>query len=171
VDLRTNAECSPAKTASLPGDELLFALSGFAIQNTFPRYRKVASINHSGKDGRVQTRFAVMTGLLRELGLPETLPLIKLSPQMQEWIVGQAAVLQRDAMAHATVAVLVEYGLPLTRENYLNLNNVDEDDLDAEQDSELPQLFRQSMVEEQVASVMFDIEIDDTLRRLSEGAR
>jgi hypothetical protein len=45
-----------------PADELLFALSGFAIQNTFPRYRKVASITHSGKDGRVQTRFSVMTG-------------------------------------------------------------------------------------------------------------
>jgi hypothetical protein len=44
-----------------PADELLFALSGFAIQNTFPRYRKVASINHSGKDGRVQTMFSVMT--------------------------------------------------------------------------------------------------------------
>jgi hypothetical protein len=52
-----------------------------------------------------------------------------------------------DAMAHATVAVLVRNGLPLTRENYLNLNNVDEDDLDAEQESELPQLFQQSMVE------------------------
>ncbi len=90
---------------------------------------------------------------------------------MQEWIVGQAEALQRDAIAHSSVAVLVKYGLPLTRENYLNLNNVDEDDLDAEQESELPQLFQQSMVEERVASVMFEIEIDDTLRRLSEGAR
>ena len=74
-------------------------------------------------------------------------------------------------MAHSTVAVLVKYGLPLTRENYLNLKNVDEDDLDAEQEGELPQLFQQSMVEERVASVMFEIEIDDTLRQLSEGAR
>ncbi len=69
------------------------------------------------------------------------------------------------------MAVLVKYGLPLTRETYLNLNNVDADDLDAEQEGELPQLFQQSMVEERVASVMFEIEIDDTLRRLSEGAR
>ena len=114
---------------------------------------------------------AILVRLLRELGLPESLPLIKLSPRMQEWIVGQAEALQRDAMAHSTVAVLVKYGLPLTRENYLNLNNVDEDDLDAEQEGELPQLFQQSMVEERVASVMFEIEIDDTLRRLSEGAR
>jgi len=114
---------------------------------------------------------AILVRLLRELGLPETFPLIKLSPRMQDWIVGQAEALQRDAMAHSTVAVLVKYGLPLTRENYLNLNNVDEDDLDAEQEGELPQLFQQSMVEERVASVMFEIEIDDTLRRLSEGAR
>jgi len=69
------------------------------------------------------------------------------------------------------MAVLVKYGLPLTRETYLNLNNVDADDLDAEQEGELPKLFQQSMVEERVASVMFEIEIDDTLRRLSEGAR
>ena len=67
--------------------------------------------------------------------------------------------------------MLVKYGLPLTRENYPNLNNVDEDDLDAEQEGELPQLFQPSMVEERVASVMFEIDIDDTLRRLSEGAR
>jgi hypothetical protein len=113
---------------------------------------------------------AILGGLLRELGLPETLPLIKLSPRMQEWIVSQAEALQRDAMAHSTVAVLVKYGLLLTRETYLNLNNVDADDLDAEQEGELPQLFQQSMVEERVASVMFEIEVDDTLRRLSEGA-
>jgi hypothetical protein len=90
---------------------------------------------------------------------------------MQEWIVGQAEALLRDAIAHSSVAVLVKYGLPLTRENYLNLNNVDEDDLDAEQEGELPHLSQQSMVEERVASVMFEIDIDDTLRRLSEGAR
>ena len=114
---------------------------------------------------------AILGGLLRELGLLETFPLIKLSPRMQGWIDGQAEALQRDAMAHSTVAVLVKYGLPLTRENYLNLNNVDEDDLDAEQEGELPHLFQQSMVEERVASVMFEIDIDDTLRRLSEGAR
>ncbi len=77
---------------------------------------------------------------------------------MQEWIVGQAEALQRDAIAHSSVAVLVKYGLPLTRENYLNLNNVDEDDLDAEQEGELPHLFQQSMVEERVASVMFEID-------------
>jgi hypothetical protein len=32
---------------------------------------------------------AILGGLLHELGLPETFPLIKLSPRMQEWIVGQ----------------------------------------------------------------------------------
>jgi hypothetical protein len=114
---------------------------------------------------------AILVRLLRELGLPETLPLIKLSPRMQAWIVDEAEVLQRDAMTHPTVAVLVKNGLPLTRENYLNLNNVDEDDLDAEQEGELPQLFPPSMVEERVASVMFEIEIDDALRRLSESTR
>jgi len=114
---------------------------------------------------------AILGGVLRELGLPETLPLITLSPRMQVWVVAEAGALQRDATAHATVAVLVRNGLPLTRENYLNLNNVDEDDLDSEQESELPQLFQQSMLEERVASVMFEIEIDDTLRRLSEGIR
>ena len=114
---------------------------------------------------------AILGGVLRELGLPETLPLIKLSPQMQEWIVAEAACLQRDAMSHSTFAVLVEYGDPLTRESYLNINNVDEDDLDAEQEIDLPDLFQESMIEERVASVMFEIEIDDTLRQLSEGVR
>ena len=114
---------------------------------------------------------AILVPLLRELGLPETLSLVKLSPRMQKWIVGEAEGLRRDAMTHPTVAVLVSRGLPLTRENYLDLNNVDEDDLDAEQESELPQLFQESMVEARVASVMFEIEIDDTLRQLSEGVR
>jgi hypothetical protein len=86
-------------------------------------------------------------------------------------IVVRPLTLERDAMSHPTFAVLVDYGAPLTRESYLNMNNVDEDDLDAEQESELPHLFQQSMIEEGVASVMFEIEIDDTLRRLSEGAR
>ena len=44
---------------------------------------------------------AILVRLLRELGLPETLLLIKLSPRMQEWIVGQAEALQRDAMAQS----------------------------------------------------------------------
>ena len=51
---------------------------------------------------------AILDGLLRELGLPESLPLSKLSPRMQEWIVGQAEALQRDAMAHSSLAVLVK---------------------------------------------------------------
>jgi hypothetical protein len=61
---------------------------------------------------------AILVPLLRELGLPETLTLIKLSPPMQEWIVAEAGALQRDAMSHSTFALLVEYGYPLTRENY-----------------------------------------------------
>lgn len=113
---------------------------------------------------------AILIRVLRELGLPETLPLNKLSSRMQKWILSEAEGLRRDAMRHATVAVMVRRGLPLTRENYLNLNNVDEEDLDAEQESELPQLFQESMLEARVASVMFEIEIDDTLRRLSEAA-
>ena len=114
---------------------------------------------------------AILGGVLRELGLPETIPLVKLSPRMQKWILDEAEGLRRDAMTHATVAVLVKRGLPLTRKSYLNINNVDEEELDAEQESELPHLFQESMVEERVASVMFEIEIDDTLRQLSEGAR
>jgi hypothetical protein len=62
---------------------------------------------------------AILVPLLRELGLPETLPLVKLSPRMQKWVLGEAACLQRDAMSHPTFAVLVEYGYPLTRESYL----------------------------------------------------
>jgi len=73
---------------------------------------------------------AILAGLLRGLGLPETLPLIKLSPRMQKWIVDEAACLQRDAMSHPTFALLVEYGLPLTRENYLDINNLNEGNLD-----------------------------------------
>ena len=114
---------------------------------------------------------AILVPLLRELGLPETLPLAKLSPRMQKWVLGEAACLQRDAMSHPTFALLVEHCDPLTRESYLNINNVDEDDLDAEQERELPHLFQESMIEERVASVMFEIEIDDTLRQLSEDAR
>ena len=102
---------------------------------------------------------AILVPLLRELGLPETLPLAKLGPRMQKWVLSEAACLQRDAMSHPTFAVLVEYGYSLTRESYLNINNVDEDDLDAEQESELPHLFQESMIEERVASVMFEIGI------------
>jgi hypothetical protein len=112
---------------------------------------------------------AILVRLLRELGLPESILLVKLSPRMREWIVAEAEVLQRDAMRHATVAVMVKRGMPLTRENYLKLNNVDEEDLDAEQESELPQLFQEWMIEARVESVMFEIEIDDTLRHLSES--
>ena len=39
------------------------------------------------------------------------------------------------------------------------------------QESELPDLFQESMIEERVASVIFEIEIDDTLRQLSKGVR
>ena len=74
-------------------------------------------------------------------------------------------------MSHSTFALLVEYGDPLTHESYLNVNDVDKDYLDAEQESELPDLFQKSMIEERVASVMFEIEIEDTLRRLSEATR
>jgi hypothetical protein len=81
---------------------------------------------------------AILVPLLRELGLPETLPLAKLSPRMQKWVLCEATCLQRDAMSHSTFVLLVEYGDPLTRESYLNVNNVEEDDLDAEQESELP---------------------------------
>jgi hypothetical protein len=114
---------------------------------------------------------AILVPLLRELGLPEALPLAKLSPRMQKWVLGEAACLQLDAMLNPTFAALVEYGDPLTRESYLNINNIDEDDLDAEQESELPHLFQKSMVEERVVSVMFAIETDDTLRQLSERIR
>jgi hypothetical protein len=109
---------------------------------------------------------AILGGLLRELRLPETVRLACLSPRMQKWVLGEAACLRRDAMSHPTFALLVEYGSPLTRESYLNINNVDEEDLDAEQESELPHLFQESMVEGRIASVIFEIEIDDTLRRL-----
>jgi hypothetical protein len=39
---------------------------------------------------------AILVPLLRELGLPETRPLAKLSPRMQKWVPGEAACLQRD---------------------------------------------------------------------------
>ena len=114
---------------------------------------------------------AIFVPLLRELGLPETLPLAKLSRRMQKWVLGEAACLHRDAMSHPTFAGLVDYGYSLTRESYLNINNVDEDHLDAEQEIDLPDLFQESMIAERVASVMFEIEIDDTLRQLSDGVR
>jgi len=48
----------------------------------------------------------ILGGVLWELGLPETLPLAKLSPRMQRWIVDEAACLQRDAMSHPTFALV-----------------------------------------------------------------
>jgi hypothetical protein len=58
-------------------------------------------------------------------------------------------------MSHPTFAVLVECGYSLTRESYFNINNLDGEDLDAEQEIDLPDLFQESMIEERVASVMF----------------
>jgi len=113
---------------------------------------------------------AILIRLLRKLGLPETLPLIKLSPRIQNWIVLEAEGLRRNAMSNPTFAALLAHGYPLTRECYLRMNNVEEEDLDAEQESELPELFQDWAIEERVASVMFEIEIDNTLRRLSELA-
>jgi hypothetical protein len=52
---------------------------------------------------------AILVPLLRELGLPETLPLVKLSSRMQKWVFGETCLL-RDAMSHSTFALLVEYG-------------------------------------------------------------
>src|SRR6266853_54635 len=54
---------SPPRPHLFPGRLTALCTLYFVIQNTFPRYFKVASINHSGKDGRVQTRFSVMTAL------------------------------------------------------------------------------------------------------------
>lgn len=56
---------------------------------------------------------AILVPLLRKLGLPETLPLTKLSPRTQKWVLREAACLQRDAMSHSTFALLVENGDPL----------------------------------------------------------
>ena len=109
---------------------------------------------------------AILSRLLRELGMPETLPLNKLSPRMQKWILSEAEGLRREAMTHPTVAVLVKRCLPLTRENYLSLNDVEEEDMDGELEAEMPHIFQESMVEVSVASVMFEIGIDDTLRQL-----
>jgi hypothetical protein len=50
---------------------------------------------------------AILVPLLREPGLPEALPLAKLSPRMQKWVLGEAACLQRDAMSHPNVILRV----------------------------------------------------------------
>ena len=114
---------------------------------------------------------AILKGLLLKLGLPETPPLNKLSPRMQKWILDEAEALRRDAMTHATVAVLVKHGLPLTRENYLDLNGVEEEDMDGELEAELPHIFQESKVEARVDDILFKMEIDDSLRRLFEGGQ
>ena len=113
---------------------------------------------------------AILIRLLRKLGLPETIPLVKLSPRMQKWILREAEGLQRDALTHATVAVMFRHGLPLTRENYLSMSGVEEEDMDGELEGELPHIFQESMVEMCVDEILFEIEIDDTLRQLSEAA-
>ena len=43
---------------------------------------------------------AILVPLLRELGLPETLPLVKLSSRMQKWVFGETCLL-RDAMSRS----------------------------------------------------------------------
>jgi len=68
-------------------------------------------------------------------------------------------------MSPPTFAVLVEYGDPLTREGYLNINHVDEDDLDAEQESELP---ISGVDDRGVSRRGCSNEIADRLRQLSE---
>jgi hypothetical protein len=60
---------------------------------------------------------AILIRLLRKLGLPETLPLIKLSPRIQNWIVHEAEGLRRNAMSHPTFAVLLAYGYALIVEH------------------------------------------------------
>lgn len=47
-------------------------------------------------------------------------------------------------MLHPTLAALIKYGYSQTRESYLNINNVDEDDLEAEQEIDLLDLFQES---------------------------
>ena len=42
---------------------------------------------------------AILAPLVRELGLPETVPLAKLSPPMHKSVLGEATCLQRDAMS------------------------------------------------------------------------
>jgi hypothetical protein len=63
---------------------------------------------------------------------------------MQIWVLGEAECLQQDAMSTPTFPMLLEYGYSLTHESYLSINNVDEDDLDAEQEIDLPDLFQKS---------------------------
>jgi hypothetical protein len=114
---------------------------------------------------------AILVRLLRRLGLPETLPLIKLSPRMQKWVFHEAEMLRKNAMGYGSFTVMVRYECQLTRENYLDLNGVEEEDMDGELEGELPHIFQESMVEMRVDEILFEIEIDDTLRRLSEGCR
>jgi hypothetical protein len=109
---------------------------------------------------------AILVRLLRELGLPETLPLVKLSPRMQDWIVAEAEVLRKNAMGYGSFAVMVRYRCPLTRENYLDFNGVEEKDMDSELEGELPDIFQESAIESRVSEVMFAIEIDNVLRQL-----
>ena len=48
-------------------------------------------------------------------------------------------------------------------------NGVEEEDMDGELEGELPHIFQESMVEMCVDEILFEIEIDDTLRQLSEA--
>jgi hypothetical protein len=73
-------------------------------------------------------------GLLRELGLPETLLLAKHAVGCAPGPADPRKLSQRQRCR-------------------------DEDDLDTEQESELPDLFQESMIEERIASVMFKIEM------------
>jgi hypothetical protein len=96
---------------------------------------------------------AILARLLKVLDLPPSTPLMRLGPMLQPFILDEARSLQDEAQTHCSLAMLAEYGAPLTCERYLELDAPDVE-LDAEQESELPELFREDSIEERVAELL-----------------
>jgi hypothetical protein len=111
---------------------------------------------------------AILEPVLRELGLPN-LSLSQLEPTLCEYVLREAESLQSEALEHPLVSVLREYGLPLTIENYLaaDYGVALGKQLFPEEESELPDIFKEAAIEDHVSSVMQSMEIDEVLRRLS----
>jgi hypothetical protein len=107
---------------------------------------------------------AILSRLLPALSLPEGTPFMRLGPMLQRFVLDEAECLQRDAMSHPTFAILFEKGFPLTREAYLGVNDVSEDDIDAEQESMMPELFQPWAIDERVNQVMHSVD-EDLMRR------
>jgi len=99
---------------------------------------------------------AIVSRLLKVLGLPANTPFMRLGPMLQHLILVEARALQEEAHTHGSLAWLVKCGASVTREAYLELEYLPDavPELDAERESLLPELFREDAIEERVRELL-----------------